>query len=116
MVSTTVADRVRVDDVHLVARHDHRALLTPGERRDLAVVLHALQRVVELVDLVERRDLGLVGEQHVDVVLDQLEELVRGGGRRRSASDSVNATRLPASCAARAARRNASLASGSSQR
>jgi hypothetical protein len=34
-----------------------------------------LQRVVEGVDLVQRRDLDLVREQHVDVLLDQLEEL-----------------------------------------
>ena len=71
-----LGDRMRVDDVHLVARHDQRALLAPCERRDLAVVVHALQRVVELSDLVQRRDLDLVREQHVDVVLDELEELV----------------------------------------
>ena len=34
-----------------------------------------LGRLVEVVDLVEHRDLVLVGEQHVDVGLDQLEEL-----------------------------------------
>jgi hypothetical protein len=32
------------------------------------------QRGVEIVDLVERADLGLVGEQDVDVVLEQLQE------------------------------------------
>ena len=39
--------RMRVDDMHLVAGDDHRALRRPGERRDLAVVAHLLQRVVE---------------------------------------------------------------------
>jgi hypothetical protein len=38
------------------------AALRSGERGDLAVMLHALQRVVEVVDLVQRGDLGLVGE------------------------------------------------------
>ena len=40
------------------------------------MVVDPLQRVVEVVDLVERRDLGFVGEQDVDLVLDELEELV----------------------------------------
>ena len=35
---------------------------------------HLLQRRVEVRYLVERADLRLVGEEHVDVVLDQIEE------------------------------------------
>ena len=69
-------DRAGVDHVHLVAGDDHRALLAAGERRDLALARHLLQGVVERVDPVERRDLVLVREQDVDVVLEQVEELV----------------------------------------
>lgn len=68
-------DRVRVDDMHLVAGDDDRPPLTAGQGRDLAVPSHALERGVEVVDLVERADLGLVGEQHVDLVLDEGAEL-----------------------------------------
>ena len=47
-------DRVRVDHVHLVAATITAPFSLRVERGDLAVVLHALERVVELVDLVER--------------------------------------------------------------
>ena len=70
------------------------------------------ERVVEVVDLVERRDLGLVGEEDVDVGLDEVEELVavaldaeRVGQRERDP-----AGRRRARCAA--AMRNASLRRG----
>ena len=46
------------------------------ERGDLAAAADLLERVVELGDPIERGDLGLVGEQDVDVVLDEVEELV----------------------------------------
>jgi len=54
---------------------DMRADLA-GERGDLRVPADVLERRVEVFDLVERADLGLVGEQHVDLVLDELQELV----------------------------------------
>src|SRR5437899_10841596 len=44
------------------------------ERRYLAVTADALQRGVEVAHLRERADLGLVGEQDVHVVLDEVEE------------------------------------------
>ena len=61
--------------MHLVTGHDHRAFLAARERRDLTRVVHPLQRVVEMVHLVERGDLHLVGEEHIDLVVDELEEL-----------------------------------------
>src|SRR3546814_1681398 len=68
--------RHRVDDMHLLAAQDHRALFRTGQRRDIDVMAHMLQRLVEVGDLVERFDLGLVGEQDVDVVFGQMLEFV----------------------------------------
>src|SRR5690349_21937095 len=62
---------LRVDEVDLLTTHDQRALRATGQRRDLAVVVDTLQRGVEVVDLVQRADLGLVGEQDVDLAVDQ---------------------------------------------
>src|SRR5689334_24398468 len=47
------ADGHRVDHVHVVARDDDRAVLAAGEGGDVGVVPNVLQRVVEVVDLVE---------------------------------------------------------------
>src|SRR5258705_10427330 len=60
--------------MYLAAAHDHRAVGAAGERGDLAVPAHAGEGGVEAVDLVERADLRLVGEQDVHVVLDEVEE------------------------------------------
>ena len=55
--------------------HDHRALLAAGERGDLAVPGAPLASAPsKSLDLVQRADLGLVGEEDVHVVLDQVEE------------------------------------------
>ena len=69
-------DGMRIDHVHLLARHDDRAALAARERGHLAAPAHLLQRGVEVPRLVQRADLGLVGEQDVHVVLDQVEERV----------------------------------------
>ena len=37
---------------------------------------HLLERGIEVVDLVQRADLGLVGEEHVDLVGDEITELL----------------------------------------
>ena len=67
--------RMRVDDVYFFAGDDHRTVRTARERGDGAVAAHAVQRLVEGVDLVEHRDLVLVREQDVDAALDQFEEI-----------------------------------------
>ena len=90
--------------------HD-RPLLAARQRRDLGLAAHLLQRVVELLYLVERQDLVLVGEQDVDVLLDELEELGAIAATQNE-SDSVKATLTPAQLAAMAALRMASLARG----
>ena len=66
----------RVDDVDLVAIDHDRTLLAARQRRDLAVLAHLLQGVVEVFGLVERQDLAFIGEQDVHVLLGQIEELV----------------------------------------
>jgi hypothetical protein len=53
-----------------------RPLLAAGQRGDLAVAAHLLQRVVEGRGLVQGQDLSLVREQDVDVMLGQIQELV----------------------------------------
>ena len=63
---------------------DDRALLAAGEGRDLAVLADLLERVVEVVDLVERADLVLVREQDVDLVRRRGRGTRRGGDRRRT--------------------------------
>src|SRR5262249_28055133 len=63
-----------VDDVDLVTPDDDGASRAAREGRDLAVLANSLERGVEVVDLVQRTDFGLVGEQDVDVALDELEE------------------------------------------
>src|SRR5207253_8870720 len=69
-------DRMSVDDVDLVAPDDHRASRAPREGRDLAVLASGLERRVEAVDLVQREDRGLIGEEDVHAGLDELEERV----------------------------------------
>ena len=64
-----------VDDMHLLAAQHHGALGPAGQRREMDVAADLLQRLVEVGDLVEADDLGLVGEQDVDTAIDQLAEL-----------------------------------------
>jgi nitrate/nitrite transport system ATP-binding protein len=62
-------------DALTLGGEDHRAPLGAGQACDGAVAAHAPRRLLEVVDLVQRADLGLVGEEDVDAVLDELEEL-----------------------------------------
>ena len=103
-------------DVDLLALDHDRALGPAGQRRELDVAADLLQGRIEISDLVEAGELGLVGEQDVDLLLHQLAELARASGRRRSESDSVSAIFLPCRWAISAALRQAALASGRSQR
>src|SRR5439155_284402 len=94
-------DWMSVDDVDLVAPDDHRASRAPREGRDLAVLASVLERSVEVVDLVQRADLGLIGEQDVDVALDELEERVpmtvhaKGIGQRERDDPPTQCARPP---------------------
>src|SRR5262249_27902242 len=69
-------DRRGVDDMHLPAAEDERAPGAAGEGRDQAAAARSLQRRIEVVDLPERADLRLIGEQDVDMAVDQGQELV----------------------------------------
>ena len=72
---------------------------------------------VEIGGLVEAVQLAFVGEHQIDRAgADQVDELARDSGRRRTHPTSVSATLRPASCAILAALRNASLACGGSHR
>jgi hypothetical protein len=64
----------RLDHMHLVAFHDDAAGRRAREHRKLAVGPHRLQGLVESLDPVERRDLGLVGEDDIDTGADEIEE------------------------------------------
>ena len=75
-----------------------------------------MQRVVEGVDLVQRRDLDLVREQDVDVVLDQVEELAAVAVDAEAVGQRERDPVTGFVGDARAASRNASFASGWSQR
>src|SRR3546814_19121383 len=59
-----------------VACDDDRAFLAAGQRRHLAVGTHRLQGGVEIGRVVEAADLLLVGEDDVDVLLDEILQLV----------------------------------------
>ena len=72
------------DDVHLVARNDDRSLFAARESGDFAVRAHARHHLVKLLGLVERENLVLVGEQDVDVMLDQFEKLIAEAGDTES--------------------------------
>src|SRR5208282_2665654 len=60
---------------HLLLGDDVGAALAARQHRDLAMAADMLGRLLEMLGLVERADLVLVGEQHVDMALDQVEEL-----------------------------------------
>jgi len=66
------ADGLGVDDVYLVVADDDRALLRSRQCRDPAVVAYLLQSGVEGVLTIERDDLVLVGEEDVNVMLNQM--------------------------------------------
>ena len=61
----------------LAVAQDHAALLRAREHGELGVGLRPPRGVVERAGLVERDDLGFVGEQDVDVGADQSQESAR---------------------------------------
>src|SRR5438876_1227962 len=69
------ADPRRLDNMGMLARYDNRAFLAAGQGGDVAMRPHAARRLVEIVGLVERADLRLVGEEDIDVMRHQLAEL-----------------------------------------
>ena len=68
-------DRVGIDDVDLVAGDDDRTALGASQRGDGAVMTDLLEGSVKIRDLVQRTDLVLVGEQDVDLALDEPQEI-----------------------------------------
>ena len=109
-------DRLRRHLDHLVVRHDRGTQLAPGEHREGAVGPDGADGRVEVVDAVEGEDLVGVGEEDVDVVLDELAGTASRWRSTQNRSDNVSATSRPASCAMWAAARNAAWASGRSNR
>ena len=80
-----VAGAGRVDELldrgggHLhrvVGGHDHRAVLGAGDHDDLRAPAHRAHGLREVAGLGQREDLLLVGEEHVNVVLDERAELL----------------------------------------
>src|SRR5439155_2785357 len=67
-------DRMSRHDMDLLALDDHAARLRPRQGRDLAVMAHRLQRIVEIANLIKPRDLLLVGEQDIDAAADEIEK------------------------------------------
>src|SRR5213075_2866276 len=64
--------RGRAHPVYAVAGHDYAARLAAGQGRDRDMTAHRIRRLGEFLGLVKRTDLGLVGEQDIDLALDQL--------------------------------------------
>src|SRR5260221_4533106 len=64
-----------LDYMGMVGGHDNRAPLAAGQRGDVAIPAHQPHRLVEILGLVERADLRLVGEEDVDMVADEVAEL-----------------------------------------
>src|SRR3954451_2169362 len=67
-------DRRGGNPVRLVAADDDAPRAAAGQRGDLDMAAHRLRRRNEVAGLVKRADLGLVGEQDVDLAGDQLAE------------------------------------------
>src|SRR5690242_13903594 len=65
--------RRRRDGVLLAIGEDNAALFAAGQRGDRDMAAHRLRRR-EVVGLVQRADLGLIGEQDIDLALDKLAE------------------------------------------
>src|SRR5262245_29268025 len=68
------AHRMRDDCMDLAAADQHRALRAPSESRELAMSAYVPESGVEIGHLVQGADLGLVREEDVHVVLDEIEE------------------------------------------
>ena len=66
----------------LVAGQDDRPLGAACHRRDIDQPDHLRDRIVERVGLEQRRDLVMVGEQNVDMTLDQVAEATTANATR----------------------------------
>src|SRR5438445_8230638 len=64
-------DLARLDDMGMRARDDNRAMLAAGQRGDLAQPAHGGDRRIPLRRLEHRAELGLVGEEDIDVLLEK---------------------------------------------
>ena len=67
-------DRMSRHDMNLLALDDHAARLRARQGRDLAVMAHRLQRIVEIADLIKPRDRLIVRKQDVDAAADKIEK------------------------------------------
>ena len=72
-----IDDRVdggRRDLDHVVASNDHRAFGAARQAGNLASAAHCLDRFIKACGLIQRDDFVLIGEQDIDVVVDQIRE------------------------------------------
>ena len=68
------AEAENADVEALVAAQHHGAFAGAGNRGDGAAPTHAFEGRLEVVGLVERLDLRLIGKQHVYVTIHQFQE------------------------------------------
>ena len=68
-------DRRGRDFDAILAGEDFRAFLAARQHRDLGLAAHRGGGLLEILRLVERADLGLVGEEDVDMAADQVAEI-----------------------------------------
>src|SRR5579883_1517780 len=76
-------DRFGRDRVGGVGRDDDRAALAARQRGDLALAAHGTDGGVEILGLEERADLGLVGDENIDMAGEERAE----GGAVASAAE-----------------------------
>ena len=69
-------DRLRIDDVDFIARHNDRTPFASRQRGNLAMAAHPLQGGVETFNLIKRYDLFFVCEQNIDVMFGQIEKIL----------------------------------------
>ena len=59
----------------LIAGNNNRALFAARKGRDFAMAANRLQGIIKILDLIERHDFFFIGEQDIDMVFRQVEEV-----------------------------------------
>src|SRR5688500_4465016 len=69
------ADALGCYHMSLPAGCDDRTLLAAGEAGELGAAAHLGERFIKAADLIERKDLSLVREQDIDMLVDERAEI-----------------------------------------